>query len=168
MGEIRRYFDAKFGTGKSRFALARHRFRCDPDARGLSMDRRRNDARTFLFFRATRSDSFFAASRSPTRRSSCSCRGHRRQRVMARFDCDLPPATRQLQPLGFFLQSLQPARQARLRDGAHPVDKQNAVQMIDLMLQRAREQPGRLNPDLFSLERFRFHLARKPRDRCRQ
>jgi hypothetical protein len=48
----------------------------------------------------------------------------------------------------FLLQSLQPAGQAHLRRGIHPIDKENSVKMIDLVLNRARQQTGRLDFDL--------------------
>src|SRR6266403_1928221 len=94
MGEIRRYFDAKYGTGK---LVSRTR------DRRLSM--------------------FRAAS-------------------------------------GFFLQTLELARQTYLGRCAHSIDEKNPVEMIDLVLNRPRQKPGR-----FDLDRFTIYILGPHRDR---
>src|SRR5206468_7099390 len=54
--------------------------------------------------------------------------------------------------LRFFLQPLQLARQTCFRRRAHPIDKENSVEMINLMLNGAREKPGRFNLDWFTVQ----------------
>ena len=55
----------------------------------------------------------------------------------------------------FFLHSFQPAAQRDLGRRAHPVDEKNAVEMIDLVLEGAREQPARFDFDLLAIQRLR-------------
>src|SRR2546423_12616771 len=62
--------------------------------------------------------------------------------------------------LRFFLQSLELARQAGLRRGAHAIDEQNSIQMVDLVLNGARQKPRRLNFNRFALQILRPHRDR--------
>ena len=128
MGEIRRYF-ARSRHRETVFAHPRYRLRVIQTARGLSWiiaERCSNSS----ILRATRPDGLPQHHRhlqGDLREGAC-------PEGRSRSSSALRPAT-----LSFLLQPLQPARQTGFRDRAHPVDEQDAVQMIDLMLQSARE-----------------------------
>src|ERR1043166_9633261 len=63
---------------------------------------------------------------------------------------------------GFFLQSSQAARQCGLCRRAHPIDKQNSVKMIVLVLNRARKNSAR-----FKFNDVAFQILRADPDRPR-
>jgi len=47
--------------------------------------------------------------------------------------------------LRFFLQPFELARQTCLGRRAHPIDEKNPIEMIDLVLNGARQEPGRFD-----------------------
>ena len=49
--------------------------------------------------------------------------------------------------LRFFLQTLKLARQTCLRRRAHSIDEKNPIQMVDLVLNRARQESSRFDFD---------------------
>src|SRR6266513_4229863 len=54
------------------------------------------------------------------------------------------------------LQSLELSRETRLRRGTHAINKKHPVQVIHLMLQGPREEPGRLEFDVASVDQPRL------------
>jgi len=52
---------------------------------------------------------------------------------------------------GFFLQTLELARQTYFGRCAHSINEKNPVEMIDLMLNRPRQKPGRFDLDRFTI-----------------
>jgi hypothetical protein len=52
---------------------------------------------------------------------------------------------------GFFLQTLELARQTYLGRCAHSINEKNSVEMIDLVLNRPRQKPGRFYLDRFTI-----------------
>src|ERR1043166_3653767 len=80
--------------------------------------------------------------------------GRRLQRL-ARLDLSIFDANTVSAP-GLFLQSLQPAAKRNLCGRTHPVDEQNSIEMVDLVLQCAREQPTRFNFNL-TVQSLRAH-----------
>ena len=52
----------------------------------------------------------------------------------------------------FLLQPLQFARQTGLRRRAHPIDKEDSVEMIDLVLNGARQEPNRFDFDRIAIQ----------------
>src|SRR5262249_46300385 len=59
--------------------------------------------------------------------------------------------------LGFLLQSFQPTRQCGFCCRAHPVNEQNSVEMIVLMLDRPREKTARLDLKHLAFQGLRAH-----------
>jgi len=55
----------------------------------------------------------------------------------------------------FLLQPFQATRQRCLRRRAHPIDEENSVEMIVLMLDRPREKTARLDLEHLALQRLR-------------
>ena len=49
----------------------------------------------------------------------------------------------------------------RFCGGAHPIDKQDSVKVIDLVLKRSREKPCRLDSHIIAVKCLRFDFDRK-------
>ncbi len=60
----------------------------------------------------------------------------------------------------FLLQSFQATRQRGFCRGAHPIDEQDSVEMIVLMLDRPREKTARLDLKHLAFQRLREHKHR--------
>ena len=120
MGEIRRYFDSKFGTGK---LVSRTR---DTDS---------DVVQTLVGYQwivgGTGGGTMLELFYFSAQREALVLPDHHRH-----LQGDVACA---LRPLRFFLQPLQAAGKTRLRGRAHAVDEKNSVEMIDLVLQRPRQ-----------------------------
>ena len=60
----------------------------------------------------------------------------------------------------FLLQSFQATRQRGFCRGVHPIDEQDSVEMIVLMLDRPREKTARLDLKHLAFQRLRAHEHR--------
>ena len=61
---------------------------------------------------------------------------------------------------GFLLQSFQATRQRGLGRGAHPIDEQDSVEMIVLVLDGAREETARFDLKHLTFQRLRAYQYR--------
>src|SRR5438132_12255909 len=61
---------------------------------------------------------------------------------------------------GFFLHPSQMTRQCSLCRGIHPIDKQNSVEMIAFVLNRARKKSARFDSDCVAFQSLRAYRHR--------
>ena len=68
----------------------------------------------------------------------------------------------------FLLQSFQATRQRGFCRGVHPIDEQDSMEMIVLMLDRPREKTARLDLKHLAFQRLRAHKHRLRLVQCRR